>query len=338
VDAVVLATTTSNFSCPATAPMVAAKLGMAGVLAFDISAACTGFIYGLAVVSSLITAGVVKSALLIGADTFTQTLDPNDRSTRVLFGDGAGAIVLVAGDVNEDGALLAFDLGSDGSQVDLLMTPAISRTERMNGRASNYFRMDGKAVFEQAVTHMTASVQRVLDIVSWNIADLDHLVPHQANTRILAEVADQLSVDCGRRQYRRRIDSTRASPRCAAGASAGRKQYRDYRLRRRTHLGVSCIALAQDHRDILLKERKTMPYDTDIEDRLLALISTASGVPQEEIKLETRFEELNFDSLVLIQLSLKLRKEFGVTEVNDELDLLETVDELLQLVKKRQAA
>jgi len=81
-----------------------------------------------------------------------------------------------------------------------------------------------------------------------------------------------------------------------------------------------------------------MPYDTDIEDRLLALISTASGVPQEEIKLETRFEELNFDSLVLIQLSLKLRKEFGVTEVNDELDLLETVDELLQLVKKRQAA
>jgi len=198
VDAVVLATTTSNFSCPATAPMVAAKLGMAGVLAFDISAACTGFIYGLAVVSSLITAGVVKSALLIGADTFTQTLDPNDRSTRVLFGDGAGAIVLVAGDVNEDGALLAFDLGSDGSQVDLLMTPAISRTERMNGRASNYFRMDGKAVFEQAVTHMTASVQRVLDIVSWNIADLDHLVPHQANTRILAEVADQLSVDFGR--------------------------------------------------------------------------------------------------------------------------------------------
>lgn len=194
VDAVVLATTTSDFSCPATAPLVAARLGMTGTVAFDVSAACSGFVYGLAVVSALITAGIVESALLIGADTFTQTLDPHDRTTRALFGDGAGAIVLRAGDLTEDGALLAFDLGSDGNQADLLMTPAISRIERERGQAFNYFQMNGKAVFNQAVIHMTESVQRLLSTVGWLVADVDHLVPHQANTRILAAVADQLDV------------------------------------------------------------------------------------------------------------------------------------------------
>lgn len=198
VDAVVLATSTSDFSCPATAPLVAARLGMTGIVAFDVSAACSGFVYGLAVVSALITAGMVESALLIGADTFTQTLDPNDRTTRALFGDGAGAIVLRAGDITEDGALLAFDLGSDGNQADLLLTPAISRAERGSGQASNYFQMNGKAVFNQAVIQMSGSVQRLLGNVGWLIADVDHLVPHQANTRILAAVADQLDVEFSR--------------------------------------------------------------------------------------------------------------------------------------------
>ncbi|MBF2973737.1 3-oxoacyl-ACP synthase, partial [Pseudomonas aeruginosa] len=117
-----------------------------------------------------------------------------DRSTRALFGDGAGAVVLRAGDAEEEGALLAFDLGSDGHQFDLLMTPAVSRAERSSGQASNYFRMDGKAVFGQAVTQMSDSVRRVLDRVGWQASDLHHLVPHQANTRILAAVADQLDL------------------------------------------------------------------------------------------------------------------------------------------------
>ncbi|EPK1114736.1 hypothetical protein P4123_16865 [Pseudomonas aeruginosa] len=123
VDAVVLATSTGDFCCPATAPRVAARLGLVGALAFDLSAACTGFVYGLASVGSLISAGLADSALLVGVDTFSHTLDPADRSTRALFGDGAGAVVLRAGDAEEEGALLAFDLGSDGHQFDLLMTP-----------------------------------------------------------------------------------------------------------------------------------------------------------------------------------------------------------------------
>ena len=163
-------------------------------LAFDLSAACTGFVYGLASVGSLISAGLADSALLVGVDTFSHTLDPADRSTRALFGDGAGAVVLRAGDAEEEGALQAFDLGSDGHQFDLLMTPAVSRAERSSGQASNYFRMDGKAVFGQAVTQMSDSVRRVLDRVGWQASDLHHLVPHQANTRILAAVADQLDL------------------------------------------------------------------------------------------------------------------------------------------------
>lgn len=200
VDAVVLATTTPDLYCPATAPTVAAKLGLAGTPAFDVSAACTGFIYGLTVASSLIKAGVFESVLFIGADTFTQTLDPTDRSTRALIGDGAGAVVLRAGEASEDGAILAFDLGSDGNQVDLLYVPGRPRADRANGQAhaNGYFQMNGRAVFTEAVTHMSESVERVLKKVEWPLADVDYLVPHQANARILASVADQLSLDASK--------------------------------------------------------------------------------------------------------------------------------------------
>lgn len=198
VDAVVLATATPDFACPATAPHIAARLGMTGVMAFDISAVCSGFVYGLSVVSALITAGTIDSALLIGADTFSQTLDPHDRTTRALFGDGAGAVVLRAGDSSEQGALLAFDLGSDGTQADLLFTPTIPRQQTQHGGESWFFRMNGQAVFSQALMQMTASVQRVARKTAWHIADIDCLVSHQANTRILAAVADQLDLDPGR--------------------------------------------------------------------------------------------------------------------------------------------
>jgi 3-oxoacyl-[acyl-carrier-protein] synthase-3 len=194
VDVVVVATTTPDRQCPATAPTVASRLGMSGTPAFDVSAACTGFVYGLATASSMINAGLFDSALFIGADTFSETLDPGDRATRALIGDGAGAVVLRAGESDEDGALLAFDLGSDGEHVGLLEVPAVGRVERAEGRARGYFHMEGKPVFTKAVTAMTDSVRRVLDRVGWTTADVDRLVPHQANARILAAVADQLDL------------------------------------------------------------------------------------------------------------------------------------------------
>lgn len=195
VDAVVLATTTPDMACPGTAPQVAATLGLGGVPAFDISAACTGFIYGLATAAGMVAAGLFDSVLLIGADTFSTTLDPQDRTTRSLIGDGAGAVVLRAGRPGDPGAVLGVDLGSDGAQVDLLTVPAVTALQRGSGEASNYFQMQGRAVFMNAVTRMTESVTTVLKDVGWPVNAIDHLVPHQANARILTAVADQLGLE-----------------------------------------------------------------------------------------------------------------------------------------------
>ncbi|MGU1260698.1 beta-ketoacyl-ACP synthase 3 [Pseudomonas aeruginosa] len=343
VDAVVLATSTGDFCCPATAPRVAARLGLVGALAFDLSAACTGFVYGLASVGSLISAGLADSALLVGVDTFSHTLDPADRSTRALFGDGAGAVVLRAGDAEEEGALLAFDLGSDGHQFDLLMTPAVSRAERSSGQASNYFRMDGKAVFGQAVTQMSDSVRRVLDRVGWQASDLHHLVPHQANTRILAAVADQLDLPVERVVSNIAEVGNTVAASIPLALAHGLRQgiLRDGGNMVLTGFGAgltwvrSPCAGRRSFRQ-WTEEGRTMP--NDMEDHLLTVLSVASGVPKEEISRDSRMEDLAFDSLVVSELSLKLRKEFGVTGVDDELDLLETVDELFQLVEKHRAA
>jgi 3-oxoacyl-[acyl-carrier-protein] synthase-3 len=184
-DAVVLATSTPDRSCPATAPEVAANLGLGGKPAFDVAAVCTGFVYALATGTGLLAAGLAESVLVIGADAFSTILDPDDRTTRVIFGDGAGAVVLRAGDREEPGALLAFDLGSDGARSDLIQVP---------GGTDPYFRMDGKPVFSEAVVRMTESAQHVADQVGWSMSDVDMLVAHQANKRILGAVGEQLGL------------------------------------------------------------------------------------------------------------------------------------------------
>ncbi|WP_416971084.1 beta-ketoacyl-ACP synthase III [Streptomyces sp. 4F14] len=193
VDAVIVATTTPDHPCPATAPLVAARLGLGTVAAFDVAAVCTGFLYGLATGAGLIAAGTAARVLVIGAETFSRILDPADRAARAIFGDGAGAVVLRAGDPAEPGALGTFDLGSDGNGSDLI-------TVRTGGSrhphptagdtADPYFRMNGKAVFRGAVERMTESSRRVL---AGRRPDL--VVAHQANLRILHAVADRLGVD-----------------------------------------------------------------------------------------------------------------------------------------------
>jgi 3-oxoacyl-[acyl-carrier-protein] synthase-3 len=198
VDAVVLATTTPDRPCPATAPDVADRLGIASVPAFDIAAVCSGFIYGLAVGAGLIATGVADSVLVIGADTYSTILDPDDRTTAAIFGDGAGAVVLRAGTPEEAGALGPFDLGSDGAQADLITIPAGGSRQRSTGEPAEpgdqYFRMQGKRVFKNAVLRMVASTRTVLDRAGWRVDDVDHLVAHQANARILTEVAAELAI------------------------------------------------------------------------------------------------------------------------------------------------
>lgn len=198
VDALVLATTTPDHPCPATAPAVASRLGLTDVPGFDLGAVCSGFVYALAAGAGLIAAGTAGRVLVIGADAFSTILDPTDRTTTAIFGDGAGAVVLRAGSADEPGALGAFDLGSDGDLADLISIPAGGSRQRATAlpapAADYYFQMRGKAVFRHAVVRMAASARAALDRAGWRVDDVDRLVAHQANIRILDALAEELAL------------------------------------------------------------------------------------------------------------------------------------------------
>ncbi|MFH7594796.1 beta-ketoacyl-ACP synthase III [Streptomyces racemochromogenes] len=191
VDLVVVATTTPDRPCPATAPTVATKLGLTGVAAYDVSAVCTGFLYALHAAAAAVQVGSARRALVIGAETFSTLLDPADRTTGVIFGDGAGAVLLRAGERGEPGSLESMHLGSDGTMADLITV----RGGRGDAAPDDpYFRMQGTPVFMAAVRHMAQSTRSVLNDVGWSVEDVDHLIGHQANTRILRAVAEKLNL------------------------------------------------------------------------------------------------------------------------------------------------
>lgn len=197
-DAVVLATTSPDQICPSTAPKVAARLGLGTVPALDVNAVCSGFVYGLATAAGLVAAGVANRVLMVAADAITHFADPEDRSTVVLFGDGAGAVTLRAGDSDEPGAVGPFDLGSDGMQDKLITVPAGGSrrpaTQETLAAREHYLSMDGREVYRQAIPTMLESSLRVLERAGWEVADVDRLVAHQANARILEMVADRLGL------------------------------------------------------------------------------------------------------------------------------------------------
>jgi 3-oxoacyl-[acyl-carrier-protein] synthase-3 len=209
IGAVILATTSPDQLCPGTAPQVAARLGLVGVPAFDIAAACGGFVYGLTVVSSLVQAGLADRILLIGAEAFSTMVNPNDRQTAVLFGDGAGAVVLRAGEIHEPGEVGPFDLGSDGGGFDLLAISAggsrrrfvdDQSDDRPDGTPSpDYFlHMDGQEIFRHAVGRMTTSARALLDQVGWSTNMVDAFAAHQANLRIVSMVASRVGIPAER--------------------------------------------------------------------------------------------------------------------------------------------
>lgn len=198
VDAVVLATTTPDYVCPATAPSVAARLGLGEIPAYDVSAVCSGFLYGLATGTGLISAGIADSVLVVGAEAFSTIVDPYDRNTAPIFGDGAGAVVLRAGDGSQPGRLLDFELGSDGALMDLIIVPAGGAVQRSSGAAAaaadHFIKMQGRSVYRQAVLRMVKSSEAVLAKTGWDVDHVDWLVGHQANVRILQAVADRLGL------------------------------------------------------------------------------------------------------------------------------------------------
>ncbi|MFE6836823.1 beta-ketoacyl-ACP synthase III [Streptomyces sp. NPDC057705] len=203
VDMVVLATTTPDRPCPATAPDVAHRLGLTGVPAFDVSAVCSGFLYALSTAAAMIGAGRADHVLVIAAEAFTTLLDPQDRSTVAIFGDGAGAMVLGAGREGDPGAVLGIDLGSDGALADLITVRAGGSRQPLAADptadvtadpADAWFTMQGREVFRNAVVRMDASARTVLGEVGWSADDVDLFVGHQANARILKALGDRLGV------------------------------------------------------------------------------------------------------------------------------------------------
>ena len=196
IDAIVVATSTADLTFPSAATMVQAQLGMTRGFAFDVQAVCAGFIYALANANALIVSGQAKRALVIGAETFSKIMDWTDRGTCVLFGDGAGAVVLEAEEgagTSEDRGILSTDLNSDGRLRDLLYVDGGVSTG-----TSGYLRMQGNQVFRHAVEKLAATAHTAMDRAGVSAADVDWIVPHQANIRIIQGTAKKMGVSMDR--------------------------------------------------------------------------------------------------------------------------------------------
>jgi 3-oxoacyl-[acyl-carrier-protein] synthase-3 len=195
IDCYVVATVTPDFSFPATAAIVASALGARDKAAFDMEIGCSGFVYGLSVVSALVRSGVHRRVMIIGAETLSKITDYTDRSTAILFGDGAGAVIVERAD--ED-SLLGADFGSDGSRPDVLFLPAGGSRRAVDAgviaERSNFIKMQGRETFKYAVTKMVESANVALDQAELTVADIALLIPHQANKRIIDAAARQLGL------------------------------------------------------------------------------------------------------------------------------------------------
>jgi 3-oxoacyl-[acyl-carrier-protein] synthase-3 len=189
IDLIIVGTTTPDLTFPATATIVQQKLGMHHGAAFDIQAVCSGFVYGIVTADSYLKNGVARRALVIGAETTSRILDWTDRTTCVLFGDGAGAAVLELGGDGERG-VLASSIRSDGHFADKLNTTGGPSTTRTIG----HVHMEGKEVFRHAVGKITDVVENVLSATGYTVKDLDWFVPHQANLRIIQGAGEKLHI------------------------------------------------------------------------------------------------------------------------------------------------
>jgi 3-oxoacyl-[acyl-carrier-protein] synthase-3 len=189
VDLIIVATSTPDMVFPSTACILQHKLGVAGCPAFDVQAVCSGFVYALSIADAMIKAGTAGCALVIGAEVFSRILDFDDRTTCVLFGDGAGAVVLEA---SSEPGILATELHADGRHVGILCTPGTVSGGKVLG--DPLLKMDGQAVFKLAVGVLDSAARAVLEKAGRRAEDLDWLIPHQANIRIMQGTAKKLKL------------------------------------------------------------------------------------------------------------------------------------------------
>ncbi len=200
VELIIVATSTPEYMFPATACLVQDYLGATKAAAFDLSAACTGFVYALQMAAQSIATGSVRNAIVIGSETMSRVLDWSDRGTCVLFGDGAGAVVLKGSSI--PGGVMATMLRSDGSGSDLLSLPALYHNPvpmlgaefSSNGHHKNIIDMDGRQVYRFATNVIASSIQEVLKQAELTVEDIALIIPHQANTRIIETAAKKLKV------------------------------------------------------------------------------------------------------------------------------------------------
>jgi len=198
IDMIICATISPDYFCmPSTATIIATKLGLGKVMAYDISAACTGFVYALSIAKAFIESGMKKNVLIVGAEKLSAITDYTDRGTCILFGDGAGAAVISATE-NKNEATIDIHTGSDGSFADLLMTPnggSGSAHDELDREAAGCFmRMKGNETFKVAVRTLTADVVEILEQNNIESSKITHFVPHQANYRIIKAVGDALEL------------------------------------------------------------------------------------------------------------------------------------------------
>ena len=197
LDAIVLATSTPDQTFPSTATKLQAKLGMKNGFAFDLQAVCAGFAYAITIANSLIVSGQAKRILVIGAETFSRIMDWQDRTTCVLFGDGAGAMILEAQEssgTSNDRGILSCDLHSDGDYNDILYVDGgVSSTQ-----TAGVLKMQGREVFKHAVTKLASSGKNALDAAGLTADDVSWIVPHQANLRIIKSTAQKMGVSMDR--------------------------------------------------------------------------------------------------------------------------------------------
>ena len=189
LDLIIVATSTPDYIFPSTACLIQSRLGAKGGAAFDVQAVCSGFVYALATADSFIRAGNARNALVIGTEVFSRILDWDDRGTCVLFGDGAGAVVLKASD---EPGILASQLNADGSLHTILNTAGRIENGKVTG--DPFLRMDGQSVFKQAVTVLDKSARQVCEKAGVEVSDIDWMVPHQANIRIIDFLGRKLGI------------------------------------------------------------------------------------------------------------------------------------------------
>jgi 3-oxoacyl-[acyl-carrier-protein] synthase-3 len=197
LNLIILATSTPDYFVPASASLLQDRLGARGVPAFDLTAGCTGWLYGMVTATQFIKTGLYERVLVVGAEKVSAGIDYTDRNTAIMFGDGAGATVLEAS--NAPTGLLSYELGSDGALWDALYCPgggaANPFSQKVLDDRENYLRMDGKRVFKFAVKHMTRSIQNVVESSGLPFSEIDYLIPHQSNTRIIEMATNRLKFD-----------------------------------------------------------------------------------------------------------------------------------------------